>query len=318
MNAMEGIVVRSGDIIAAEINLIKKQTAQSVLRAAVQIGVLLHEAKIAVGHGNWANWLYDNVDYSEKAAQRFMKLADAYGQNLLSDADGDEYSQVIADMLPTKALILAQLAPAQRREYVETHDVDNESTRKMQEEIAKLTEEKDQLSIDLDEKDKALAFKDEQLKSAAESEKIHIEAAKAEARKEFSETEVKLKKDIAAEKKKADTLKKQLEEAKKAPVAQIDSAEVEALKKQLSAVEASLKQKDGERAKLEEEYRRKLRSASNPAIQKLLFTLESWQKASVELVGAYSALAEDEEAKETAKRIKDAIIKQCAAIENSI
>ena len=95
MNSVEGIVVRSGEVIAAEINLIKKQTAQTVMRSAVQIGMLLNEAKIAVGHGNWSNWLYDNVDYSEKTAQRFMKLADAYGQNLLSDADQDEYSQAI-------------------------------------------------------------------------------------------------------------------------------------------------------------------------------------------------------------------------------
>ena len=317
-DAMNGIVVRSGDVIAAEINLIKKQTAQSVMRAAVQIGMLLHEAKIAVGHGNWANWLYDNVDYSEKTAQRFMKLADAYGQNLLAEADGDEYSQAIADMLPTKALILAQLAPAERREYIESHDVENESTRKMKEEIAKLTEEKDQLSMDLLERDKALAFKDEQLKSAAEDEKRHIEQTEAKVRSEFKDTEAKLKKDISAANKKADDLKKKLEEAQKAPVAQIDAKEVEALKKQLSAVEASLKQKDSERAKLEEEFRRKLRSASNPAVQKLLFSVETWQKASVELVGAYSALLEDEETKDTAKRIREAILKQCAAIENSI
>ena len=281
------------------------------MRAAVKIGMLLNEAKISVGHGNWANWLYDNVDYSEKTAQRFMKLADAYGQNLLSDSESDDYSQAIADMLPTKALILAQLAPVERREYVETHDVDNESTREMQEEIAKLKADNSQLSMEIKEKEQQVASVD--IRVAHE-----VSAAKAKAREEFAETEAKLKKDIAAANKKADDLKKKLDEAKKAPVAQLDPKEVEVLKKQLSAVEESLKQKDSEKAKLEEEYRRKLRSASNPAVQKLLFAVETWQKASVELVGAYSTLAEDEESKDTAKRIREAILKQCAAIENSI
>ena len=315
---MTGMVVRSGEVIAAEINLIKKETAQSVMRAAVKIGMLLNEAKIAVGHGNWANWLYDNVDYSEKTAQRFMKLADAYGQNLLSDIESDEYSEAIADMLPTKALILAQLAPAERREYVETHDIENESTRKMQEEIAKLKEENEQLCLSINAKDQELADKDQQIASVDIRVAHEVSAARAKAKEEFSITEKQIRKDLAKAVGKADELKKKLAEAEKAPKAQIDSKEVEALKKQLSDVEESLKQKEAEKVKFEEEYRRKLRTASNPLVQKMLFALETWQKASVELVRAYSTLAEDEESNETAKRIREAILKQCTAIENSI
>ena len=62
-------IVRSPEIIAAEINTIKSQTA-SVLASAYkqaqnsifEIGRRLCEVKEMVGHGNWGAWLSENVD----------------------------------------------------------------------------------------------------------------------------------------------------------------------------------------------------------------------------------------------------------------
>ena len=58
-------------------------------------------------------------------------------------------------------------------------------------------------------------------------------------------------------------------------------------------------------------------SAVGNAIAKLNDKKEA-AKATVELLGAYSTLADDSEAKDTANRIREAIFKQVAAIENSI
>jgi hypothetical protein len=55
------------------------EAAQSALRSAVshavEAGKLLIEAKKTVGHGNWAAWIKDNCEFSERAARGYMRLA---------------------------------------------------------------------------------------------------------------------------------------------------------------------------------------------------------------------------------------------------
>ena len=60
---------RSPEVIAAEINMIKSQTAGIIetlsghIRSGVyEIGRLLCEAKAAVPHGSWGEWLAENVN----------------------------------------------------------------------------------------------------------------------------------------------------------------------------------------------------------------------------------------------------------------
>src|SRR5262249_3847317 len=56
------------------------QAAESSLRAAVQhavrAGELLLEAKRIHGqHGQWTSWLQENIDFSDRLAQAYMRLA---------------------------------------------------------------------------------------------------------------------------------------------------------------------------------------------------------------------------------------------------
>ena len=44
----------------------------------VEIGQLLIKAKNQVPHGEWGNWLADNIDFTIRTADRFMKCAERF------------------------------------------------------------------------------------------------------------------------------------------------------------------------------------------------------------------------------------------------
>ncbi|MDO4540537.1 MAG: DUF3102 domain-containing protein, partial [Syntrophomonadaceae bacterium] len=72
-------VVRTPKLIAAEIRQIKAATERLVLMNAVEVGQRLYEAKTIVKYGEWRDWLRADVDYSDRTAQRLMRLYREYG-----------------------------------------------------------------------------------------------------------------------------------------------------------------------------------------------------------------------------------------------
>ena len=71
--------------LATEINTIKIQTQAVIQNATLEIGKRLTQAKAAVPHGMWGEWLKTAVDYSERTAQKLMSAYDRFGgtqQNL--------------------------------------------------------------------------------------------------------------------------------------------------------------------------------------------------------------------------------------------
>ena len=56
------ITARDPGIIAAEINLIKKQVQETVIWGTIQNGEKLCEAKSLVPQGEWGKWLEENVE----------------------------------------------------------------------------------------------------------------------------------------------------------------------------------------------------------------------------------------------------------------
>ena len=62
---------RDIEVITEEI-LSLKQTAGS---AILEIGQRLIEAKQMLPHGEWLHWLEERVEFSERSANRFMRLA---------------------------------------------------------------------------------------------------------------------------------------------------------------------------------------------------------------------------------------------------
>ena len=129
-------------VITEEIRFYSQQAGMSI----IEIGKRLHEAKICLPHGEWGNWLKNEVKFSERTAQNFMRIAREY-QN----------PQMIADMgnSATKALLLLSLPAEDREGFVaETHIIDGEAktvaemTTKEMEELTK------QLAAERAEKEK--------------------------------------------------------------------------------------------------------------------------------------------------------------------
>ena len=130
------------EVITGEIKFYSQQAGMSI----IEIGKRLHEAKLCLPHGEWGNWLKNEVNFSERAAQNFMRIAREY-QN----------PQMIADMgnSTTKALLLLSLPAVEREDFVaETHIIDGEAktvaemTTKEMEELTK------QLAAERAEKEK--------------------------------------------------------------------------------------------------------------------------------------------------------------------
>lgn len=103
---------RDIETITAEI-LDLKQTAGSAILA---IGHRLIEAKELLSHGEWLPWLEERVEFSERSAQNFMRLAREWSN-----------PQTLADLGASKALTLLALPPAEREEFLaEEHVVSGE------------------------------------------------------------------------------------------------------------------------------------------------------------------------------------------------
>lgn len=65
--------------LATEINTIKIQTQAVIQNATLEIGRRLVQAKAAVPHGCWGQWLKEKVDYSERTAQMLISTFERFG-----------------------------------------------------------------------------------------------------------------------------------------------------------------------------------------------------------------------------------------------
>ena len=125
------ITARDPEIIAAEINTIKKKVQQAVIFGAIEIGEKLMEAKSLVPQGEWGNWLENNVAYSQSTAENFMKLYKEYGGNQASLFDTWTESQTFGKLTYTQHLALLALPFSERQEFAEQNNVEDMSTRQL-------------------------------------------------------------------------------------------------------------------------------------------------------------------------------------------
>lgn len=141
MNENTVIEIREPQTIAAEINAIRKRAARQMLEDSVEVGRLLTEAKRSVGHGDWGGWLEVNFAYSTSEANNLMRLYEAYGTADQIGIFEENRMAIFGNLSKSQAIALLGLPEPQRREFVESHDVENLSVRDMEAEIAKIKEE---------------------------------------------------------------------------------------------------------------------------------------------------------------------------------
>ena len=234
-------MTRPIEVITQEIKFYSQQAGMSI----IEIGKRLHEAKICLPHGEWGNWLKNEVNFSERTAQNFMRIAREYRN-----------PQMIADMgnSATKALLLLSVPAEEREAFVaEEHIIDGEaktvaemSTREMEDltkQLAAERAEKEKLQSQLNLfQEEAQKEKDAAVDAVMKESEDRIEALIA--KREVAEQAQKAAED------KISTLEAELDEAKmKAEqTVLVDETELEKVR-----AEAEAKAREEMEAKLEKE-----------------------------------------------------------------
>lgn len=226
---------RPKEVIAGEINAIKVQTQTMMLQASSEIGKRLIEAKDLVEHGEWGQWLKDNVEYSQSTANNLMQIHREYSVN----------SQAFANLTYTKAMALLSIAPDEREEFAKEVNADEISTRQLQElvkekqkleqekreleeqikrEQAENTESLEQMQLQLEEVQSQITQNDE---AQQESKRLSQELAVAETTIDQLQSQLKAKPiDVAAVEVVPEKVQKELEHLRKQSAENTDAKEV--------------------------------------------------------------------------------------------
>lgn len=157
----------------AEILILKDQTAQNI----IEIGKRLIKVKDNLPHGEYLNWLENSVDFTERTAQRFVKVAIAFSN-----------TTPVSHLGSRKLFALAGLDEEERQEVMQENNVEDMTTRELERVVKEKKEIKEQLEAEQEysnELQEAIKEKEQQIKILKEE----IENAKVP-EKEIIEKEV--------------------------------------------------------------------------------------------------------------------------------
>ena len=145
---------RTVETVTLEIRTLQRQAQQIMLGYAVEIGRRLEEVKAILPHGQWGEYLKNEVDYSQSTANNFMRIFREYGSMQQSIFGGEAKSQAFANLTYTKALRLLAIPNEEEREqFIAEHNVEDMSNREL---------------------DKALREREEALEAANEIGRAHV------------------------------------------------------------------------------------------------------------------------------------------------
>ena len=129
---------RTAADIAVEINIIKRQTLQTVAAASFQIGKRLCEAKQLVPAGEWLNYLEEQLDYKSSTAENLMRIYREYGSEQVDLLTGKAPAEIFGGLSQSQMVAMFALEPSERAELVQnTPGIEDMSSRQ----IADLTKE---------------------------------------------------------------------------------------------------------------------------------------------------------------------------------
>lgn len=275
-------MTRPIEVITQEIQFYKGQACMSM----VEIGKRLLEAKQCLPHGTWGAWLKDEVEFSERTAQNFMRIAKEYRNPQLISDIGNSAS---------KAIMLLSMPAEEREEFVgEAHEINGEektvaemTTKELQEVLKELDaerKEKEQLKKQLD------LFEDEAQRKQDEA----VDAA-------YSQGEEQIKR-LSELKEQAEAAAREAE--KKVAELQGEVSELQMQKEQTTLLDATELEKI--RMEAEAEAKKKAEAALQKKLDKAKKEAEKAKKEAKEAQAAIEAHEEaQKEAEETALALKE-------------
>lgn len=223
--------------------------------AILTIGRCLIEAKDMLPHGEWLPWLNERVEFSERTARNFMRLAREWTNR-----------QTLADLGAAKALTLLALPAEEREQFVEDHNVIDMSARQLKEAIRERDEARKAAEVA-----KADASAAEQARAKMEADMAVVNASLTAAREEKQKADqeaARLENELAALK------------ARPVEVAVETVVDPEAIEKAKAEAVAEIKAKldKAREAKAKADEKRKQAEASVEILKKSLENMERNEK----------------------------------------
>ena len=177
---------RTVETVTLEIRTLQRQAQQIMLGYAVEIGRRLEEVKAILPHGQWGDYLKNEVDYSQSTANNFMRIYREYGAAQQSLFGGEAKSQAFANLTYTKALRLLAIPDEEEREqFMAEHDVGNMSNRELDKALKEREEALEAAAAAQDEAQGARREADrlrEELAGQAQVYKAKLTSAEGEAK----------------------------------------------------------------------------------------------------------------------------------------
>ena len=129
-----------------------RNAAQNMARLyACEIGRRLVEAKALLNHGEWLPWLEEKVLFSQRNAQRLMRLFNEYGAKV---SEFGANATTLSDLSVSNALSLLALPEEERESFAEEHNAAALSNT----ELEKLIKERDEAIKRAEEADIQILF----------------------------------------------------------------------------------------------------------------------------------------------------------------
>ena len=265
--------VRDIDTITGEVLEAKRVGGEAI----ITIGQRLIEAKAMLPHGEWMTWLSEKVEFSERAARRFMQLARECTNR-----------PALANLGATKALQLLALPESEREEFIAENNVVDMTSRELEKAIKERDEARkaaEQALADTRAAQEAQGSMEESLKSA----NMLLDSARLEL------DQIKVRESAL------------LEQLKKRQDAPVEVAVMEVDQAQLDAARA-----EGEAAKAEEVARlqaqlEKAAAMSDPNVAKFQVCFDQVQELINKMRG-FLLKARGQEDRTNAERMAKAIL----------
>lgn len=127
-------------VITAEIRALTGQAQAMVLQYAMEIGRRLCEAKSQLEHGEWGEWLKNEVKFSRSTANNFMRIFEGYSAKQMTFGT-EPNVQAFGHLTYSKALALLAVPEEEREEFAEEVKADQISVRELEEKIKAREEE---------------------------------------------------------------------------------------------------------------------------------------------------------------------------------
>lgn len=142
MSEIISVSVRSVDTITSEIIGIAGQTAQILFLSACEMGKRMLEAKELTGHGEWGAYLdglCKQLGIGKSTAHNWMRMYQEYG-------DSPNF-QALGNLNYTKAVKLLTLPEETREEILQENNVEDMSTRELEQAIREKKAAQEMLAI---------------------------------------------------------------------------------------------------------------------------------------------------------------------------